>query len=366
MNTKNPLCAFALTLALLGGACGSNETNTADTPLRAPDVGPMLPFTPTGVGPMLPFTPTGVETLRQPAPQDMPGFNSPSVITPATFAPQNMPGFNSPAPTKPVPFVSESYGAGPGFNSPSSFSKQGTDVYVAQPAEPEGEANQYSFIYEEEHTRQSEAPYRWDPCTPIRYATNFELASPIQTASFYAAVEIVSAATGFTFVEAGSFLGGQNGFDDEIFEIENGLSVGEFDAFFGIYTRYDDDVLHGSMGVGNVRRGQSASETQEWIVHGYVAIQDDPWWQDDMELSRQVWLHELGHFVGLGHVADKDEIMSRSALESNPEYGPGDLTGLRAVGSEHGCRTSEQSQTSFFRKAALLAERVTNLRNVRR
>jgi hypothetical protein len=47
---------------------------------------------------------------------------------------------------------------------------------------------------------------------------------------------------------------------------------------------------------------------------------------------RAVILHELGHLVGLGHVADPGELMSETNY-GNHDFGPGDREGLARVGS---------------------------------
>ncbi len=48
-------------------------------------------------------------------------------------------------------------------------------------------------------------------------------------------------------------------------------------------------------------------------------------------------LHELLHVVGLGHVDDTTEIMFPFPVAGNADFGPGDLAGMQAVGSDHGC-----------------------------
>ncbi|MDG1188687.1 MAG: hypothetical protein P8N13_09535 [Ilumatobacter sp.] len=237
---------------------------------------------------------------------------------------------------------------GPGFNGsavlPSAAVSDDMSAVASQRKVEVSSAVQdrrlhFSFTGEEKATDLVEAPYRWDACSDIRFATNFSLASPQQVASFYSALEVVSSVTGLSFVDVGSFAGGHEGWDNmEGFQVSDGRSVGAIDAFFGVYTRYTDDVLDGKMALANVTWRRSDGDVRDWFVHGYAVMMDDPWWESDFELSRKVWLHEIGHLVGLGHVADSDEIMSRSPLESNSSFGEGDLAGLEKVGVSQGCR----------------------------
>ncbi len=48
-------------------------------------------------------------------------------------------------------------------------------------------------------------------------------------------------------------------------------------------------------------------------------------------------LHELGHAVGLAHVANPTQIMNPTISSRLPRYGTGDVAGLRAVGAGGGC-----------------------------
>lgn len=52
---------------------------------------------------------------------------------------------------------------------------------------------------------------------------------------------------------------------------------------------------------------------------------------DGRAQARAVILHELGHLVGLQHVADRDQVMF-SESGARTSYGTGDLQGLAALG----------------------------------
>lgn len=49
-----------------------------------------------------------------------------------------------------------------------------------------------------------------------------------------------------------------------------------------------------------------------------------------------IFLHELAHVLGLGHVEDPNEIMNPEGA-SAVAYGPGDLAGLHQLGAAAGC-----------------------------
>ena len=49
-------------------------------------------------------------------------------------------------------------------------------------------------------------------------------------------------------------------------------------------------------------------------------------------------LHELGHVVGLDHVADRTQLMNAAIHEASPNgYATGDLAGLSLLGARQGC-----------------------------
>jgi len=54
-------------------------------------------------------------------------------------------------------------------------------------------------------------------------------------------------------------------------------------------------------------------------------------------LRTQLYLHELGHVMGLDHVESVMEIMHTPFVVSLTSYQPGDLTGLKKFGIGAGC-----------------------------
>ncbi len=66
------------------------------------------------------------------------------------------------------------------------------------------------------------------------------------------------------------------------------------------------------------------------FVTGDVVLDAEDLEQLGDDYTRTVMLHELGHLVGLAHVDDLGELMHPFA--SGQDWGPGDLTGLAALG----------------------------------
>jgi hypothetical protein len=80
------------------------------------------------------------------------------------------------------------------------------------------------------------------------------------------------------------------------------------------------------------------ADGQQVLVSGQVVL-DAPQILDALSFSggRPIALavitHELGHLVGLGHVMDRRQLMYPSAQPLVTDFGPGDLTGLAALGN---------------------------------
>lgn len=63
-----------------------------------------------------------------------------------------------------------------------------------------------------------------------------------------------------------------------------------------------------------------------------------------------IYMHEIGHVIGLGHARLEDEVMYPAVTvnaASAPQFGPGDRRGLAALGSKGGC---VQESPQFIRR----------------
>lgn len=184
-------------------------------------------------------------------------------------------------------------------------------------------------------------PLRFNPCQPIHYVFNQAAATPADVADARRAIAAVARATGMTFV-----------FDGITTETGAGRRGGYEPA---LYPRRWAPVLiewvH--MGGGNGRTevagaGRPFSDDGVY-VSGLIEVNSDTRLASTASLPNgfgmgvtegRVLLHELGHLVGLGHVAGFDEIMHEPLTDQTaiPSlYGAGDLSGLRYVGRSAGC-----------------------------
>ncbi|WP_432537639.1 peptidase [Kineococcus arenarius] len=191
-------------------------------------------------------------------------------------------------------------------------------------------------------------PARWDPCRPVHYVVNPEGAPPGGEAVLAAALERVSRATGLRFVRDGT--------TDETDRAQPYDPQRWGDRWAPALLRWNvpveaaEDATQGhgesrrsagEQGTGGVVLGRGGpvlartSSGRAVIVSGSAGVTASALGDfGDPAVRRRVqavWLHELAHMVGLGHVEDPAQLM-------NPEFtgvagfAAGDLTGLAALG----------------------------------
>lgn len=198
----------------------------------------------------------------------------------------------------------------------------------------------YTFI----ETDASGDPVRWNPCAPIHYVVNDELATTSSAiADTQQAAQRVEDATGIDFVYDGE--------TDE--EASQGRDVYQPDRYGDVWAPVliawadpdtspiqfsrGDDVALGVASPLYPTRGRF-----DLYVSGWVALNADSPAPDGFGSPSAVGLtiqHELGHVVGMGHTRIFGEIMQTSGGGAL-DWGEGDLEGLEQLGRDAGCLTA--------------------------
>lgn len=188
-------------------------------------------------------------------------------------------------------------------------------------------------------------PVRYNPCQPIHYVLNTALAPPGAVDDLEAAIDKVEAATGIAFVN--------DGLTDEPAVVERTVAQPRYgDRWAPVLVVWD----HGErfrMDATNPGGGRSF-QVEGVLVSGVLIVNVDAIASDGRPPASgfgegttwgRVFIHELGHIVGLGHVARSDQIMfPELAVQSGrAEFHAGDLAGLRLVGRDAGCLTPPEA-----------------------
>jgi hypothetical protein len=185
-------------------------------------------------------------------------------------------------------------------------------------------------------------PVRFNPCEPIRYVVNAALAPPGALEDLGEAMRRVEAATGLTFVSEGTT-------DEPASASRPRFQPERYgNRWAPVLIVWDNGGRH-RMEPTNPAGGRSF-QVDGVSVSGVLIVNVDAIAQDHGR-SRpangfgegttwgRVFIHELGHLVGLGHVARSDQIMfaELGVQAGEAAFHAGDLEGLRLIGREAGC-----------------------------
>lgn len=183
----------------------------------------------------------------------------------------------------------------------------------------------------------SGAPARWNSCNPIRIVVNPAGAPRGAVADLRAAVASVKAATGLPLTIVGQ---------------TTAKSVPQWGSHKRAgYVGWAPVLVSWGHPGGALNEGASATTEPVWetnssgqlvFVSGQLRInvEHDSYYTPGFGASASrvaLYMHELGHVVGLEHVEDTDQLMNPS-MGFTPDFGAGDLAGLKKAGMA-GCVT---------------------------
>ncbi len=183
----------------------------------------------------------------------------------------------------------------------------GVNYFPAQaPAATQGSPGDFAL-----QTLDAGLPVRWNPCEAITWGLSAD--SPqTEHDRIAAAFDTASLATGITFREAAA------GADPQV-------SV-QLQSVPGDRVKGEGEMHFRSDGTGSRQLPYAGS------IQASLGTETTP------ELRTALYLHEIGHVLGITHVADEPEVMHDVVDEADATgYKAGDLAGLAQVGLAAGC-----------------------------
>ena len=195
------------------------------------------------------------------------------------------------------------------------------------PVTTEGE---FAFITEDDGV-----PVRVDPCRPVSWVLSAPGITDFARDQVFDAVDDISARTGLEF----EYLGETDevpSFDRPIFQDRYG--EGYAPVVIGFSDATADSDLEGTVsGVGGSTAMPGAYGDQRYLRSGAVLLD-----AEEMRTllassagamqAKAIIMHELGHVIGLAHVADASQLMHQTN-DDQVTWGDGDLAGLAIAGA---------------------------------
>ena len=174
-------------------------------------------------------------------------------------------------------------------------------------------------------------PVTFAPCRALTWRLNLNGAPEAERANVQAAFDRVAAATGFRFVAWP---------DTAVIpqRKRNAAAQADADVVFAFASPDETDVgLGGHDGYDTLGVGGFSATIGRYALGASVVInRADLADRTAMDLQR-IYMHELGHAVGLGHTDEAGNLMTAVAEAGDAAWGPDDLAGLAELGRVAGC-----------------------------
>lgn len=174
------------------------------------------------------------------------------------------------------------------------------------PQSSRGDASSYAFV-----AGTPDEPVRWNPCRTITWGSTSVLPQT-EAYALEQAFATTSRATGIAFTQA------PTGVDPDI----------DVTITYVPGARVD--------GEGTMEYIPPYGPVKGRAISGKISAQIGT--DTAPELRQALYLHEIGHVVGLAHVSDPNQVMYDTVdYDDSYGFGAGDLAGLRQLGTEAGC-----------------------------
>jgi ribosomal protein L24E len=218
------------------------------------------------------------------------------------------------------------YNLTPDNNVSVPFNESLTPNYTAAPA-----SQGYSYL----ETQGNQLPIRWNPCQTINYEVNLTFAPPDGLSLLQQAFSDLASSTGINFNYIGTTSQFPSSQRSDFATGPGGSTIWAPVLVAWEPTGYTDFMPSG--GVIGEGGATPAWNGQQWVyVTGQASITSSYALTQEQIVS--LIHHELGHVLGLGHVADPSEVMNPVDNGNAPTaYQWGDLLGLAHLGRAEGC-----------------------------
>ena len=176
---------------------------------------------------------------------------------------------------------------------------------------------------------------RWNPCAAIPYRVNYSGAPSFARDEVDRAVAKLETATGIDLVNLGDTTVGNNG-----------TPPADAKAVISFVSPSEYPNISGVAGLGGGSYYPPWNGQDPYVASGFVLINETLSYSSGTSSSglEGLLLHEIGHMIGLDHVATTAEVMY-GTMHNLPSagYGPGDREGLWNLGVAKGCLNSGAS-----------------------